>query len=193
MLVKISGKNIDVGDALKTHVEQRINEGVNKYLDRATDANIVLSKESHFFKTDININTGTHSKIVIKSSGEDNDVYASFNTAAERIEKQLRRYKRKLKNHHKHNKTESPEDLILPAKKYVLQPEEEAHDETNDNDAPIIIAEKATGIEKLTVSEAVMKMDLADLPALMFINKANGKHNVVYKRADGNISWINQD
>jgi len=190
MNIVVSGKNIDVGSALKVHVETRLNDSINKYLDRVTDATVVLTKESHLFRTDININAGTHSRLVVKSSGQDHDIYASFNAAAERIEKQLRRYKRKLKNHHKNNKADTPEEAIQQGRKYVIQQEEEAHDESNDNDTPLIIAEKSTDIEKMTVGEAVMKMDLAELPALMFINKMSGNPNVVYKRADGNISWI---
>lgn len=190
MHLSVSGKNLDVGASLREHVEKRLQDGVNKYLDRVTDATVVVSKEAHLYRVDINIHTGTHSKIVIKSAGEAADVYASFNAAADKVEKQLRRYKRKLKNHH-NPKVTDPEEVIrtIQAKKFVLAPD---HDEeiSDEKDAPIIIAEKETDIQSLTVGEAVMKMDLEDLPALMFVNKAHGGLNVVYRRTDGNISWV---
>lgn len=187
MKIMISGKQIDVGASLHTHIESRLEEGVQKYLDRVTSLNVVIAKEAHQFKVDINGNTGTSSGIVIKSSAVADDVYACFDAAAEKIEKQLRRYKRRLTNHHKQDNV----SLLnaAPAKKYVIKPDgEEAHNET-----PVVIAEKATAIERLTVSEAVMKMDLADLPALMFYNSANGNVNVVYRRVDGNISWVDPE
>lgn len=190
MHLSVSGKNMDVGASMREHIESRLQEGVSKYLDRVTDVTVVLSKEAHLYRVDININTGTHSKIVIKSAGEAADVYASFNAAADKVEKQLRRYKRKLKNHH-HTKIVDPEEVIrsIQARKFVLAPDHE--DEIpEDKDAPIIIAEKETNIETLTVGEAVMKMDLEDLPALMFVNKGHGGLNVVYRRTDGNISWV---
>lgn len=189
MHITVSGKNMDVGAALRSHAESRLGHEVEKYLDRVTDANIVFSKESHFIRTDINLNTGTHSRIIIKSKGEAGDAYVSFNDAADKIEKQLRRYKRRIKNHHK-PKMEATEEKILLARKYVLQPEEEAHEE---KEQPLIIAEKNTDIETLNVSDAVMKMDLADLPALVFINKKSKRINVVYKRVDGNISWVDPE
>lgn len=189
MHLSVSGKNMNVGASLREHVEKRIQEGVNKYLDRVTDATVVVSKEAHLYRVDININAGTHSKTVIKSAGEADDVYASFNTAADKVEKQLRRYKRKLKNHH-HTKIHDPEEVIrsVQAKKFVLAPDHE--EEIPEEKDAIIIAEKDTHIDTLTVGEAVMKMDLADLPALMFINKAHGGLNVLYRRNDGNISWV---
>jgi len=187
MKITISGKQIAIGESLHNHIEQRLEDGINKYLDRVTSINVVIAKEAHRFKTDIHGNTGTSSGIVIKSSAAADDVYACFDAAAEKIEKQLRRYKRRLTNHHKHTHAEGTSlPTALTATKYVLKPDgEEARE-----DAPVVIAEKSTAVETLTVSEAVMKMDLADLPALMFFNSANGRINVVYRRVDGNISWV---
>lgn len=190
MQITVSGKQVDVGDALRTHVEDRLSSSIPKYLDRVTQCEIVISREAHLFRADIVLNTGTHSHLVVKGRGDAVDAHAAFDAAAEKIEKQLRRYKRRLTDHHKtdRNETVSIGDAESRATKYVLasrQEEEESNDE-----APLIIAEKATNVENLTVSEAVMRMDLADLPALMFYNKANGRLNTVYRRADGNISWV---
>lgn len=188
MKIMISGKHVDIGESLNAHIEHRLEEGINKYLDRVTSVNVVVTKEAHLFRVDINGNTGTASGVVIKSSAAANDVYACFDAAAEKIEKQLRRYKRRLTNHHKQAHINGTDDPVMGARKYVLKPEDEAGE-----DAPIVIAEKATAIERLSVSEAVMKMDLADLPALMFFNSANGRMNVVYRRTDGNISWVDPE
>ncbi len=186
MQIIVSGKQVDVGDALRQHIEERLEEGISKYLDRVTSVTVVASRESHMFKIDISGNTGTHSGIVIKSSAKNDDVYAAFDAAADKIEKQLRRYKRRLTNHHK---TEVAGTEMLQARKYVISDA----DEHADDDAPVVIAEKDAPIQTLTVSEAVMKMDLAELPALMFINSANGRVNVVYRRVDGNISWVDPE
>lgn len=190
MQVTVSGKGIDVGDALRAHIEARLEERVNKYLDRVPSVNVIISRESHMFRADIHGNTGTHSNVMIKSHDENDDVYAAFDGACEKIEKQLRRYKRRLTSHHK-GEAVSPEreELLFRATKYVL--EDHAEDKIESvEDAPVVIAEKTADLEKLTVSAAVMKMDLADLPALMFINASNGRLNVVYRRRDGNISWV---
>src|ERR1700679_3158466 len=101
MKLMISGKHIDIGESLHAHIESRLEEGVQKYLDRVTSVKVVITKEAHRFKVDINGNTGTSSGIVIKSSATADDVYACFDAAAEKIEKQLRRYKRRLTNPHK--------------------------------------------------------------------------------------------
>lgn len=189
MQISVSGKQLDVGQSLRTHVERRLSDGVSKYFEKAIDANVVFSKQSHLFRADVLVNEGTGTGIVIKGNGTANDIYASFDQAADRIEKQLRRYKRKIKNHHKKkfNELTAEELALIEGTKYVLTEKEEEHKE---EDAPLIIAEKAVKIKKLTVSEAVMEMNLQNLPALVFINKGNGGLNVVYHRVDGNISWI---
>jgi ribosomal subunit interface protein len=188
MKIMISGKHVDIGESLSAHIEQKLEDGVNKYLDRVTSVNVVVTKEAHFFRVDINGNTGTASGVVIKSSASAGDVYACFDAAAEKIEKQLRRYKRRLTNHHKHMHHNGEAPVVsMSGKKYVLRPDDAAE---AGEDAPVVIAEKATAIERLSVSEAVMKMDLADLPALMFFNSANDRINVIYRRVDGNISWV---
>ena len=185
MQIIVSGKQVDVGNALRTHIEKRLQDHVSKYLDRVTNVHVVITRESHNFRADVSANTGTHAGVMVKGRADSADVYAAFDAAADKIEKQLRRYKRRLTNHHK------PKDGALPlvkATKYVLQPD--SNDEVKEEAAPVIIAEKSTDIEVMTVSEAVMKMDLQDLPALLFFNSAHGRINVVYRRVDGNISWV---
>lgn len=193
MQIKISGKQVDVGESLRNHVEERLSTNVPKYLDRVTVCDVVISREAHQFRADIVLNTGTHSHLVVKGRADSADAHTAFDGAAEKIEKQLRRYKRRLTDHHKSNRPD--EEPVAAAQsratKYVLA--SRAEEEEQSEDAPLIIAEKSTNVESLTVSEAVMRMDLADLPALMFFNKANGRLNTVYRRADGNISWVDPE
>ena len=190
MQLHISGRHVDLGESFQSHVEKRLHDGLSKYLDRVVSVDVVVSKEAHAqYRVDIHGNTGTHSGITLKSQGSAGEIYAAFDDAATKAEKQLRRYKRRRKDHHANSKAEG---RAFTAKKYVLQPE--AHDaELDEKGAPVVVAEKPTDIQTLTVSEAVMKMDLADLPALMFFNKGNGRVNVIYRRVDGNISWVDPE
>ena len=189
MQISVSGKGVDVGEALRSHIEAQIEEHVTKYIDRVTSVHVVVSREAHLFRVDISGNLGTHSGLSIKSRGQLDDVYAAFDEALEKISKQLRRYKRKITNHHK---AEPRLELAsVTGKKYTLKPE--TGEQEDDKHSGLIIAEQHTEIATMTVSEAVMKMDLQDLPALMFFNKAHGRLNVVYRRNDGNISWVDPE
>ena len=182
MKINVSGKGVDVGESFRERAQTRLEEGVTKYLDRVVSIDIVVSKESHLFNVSISGNTGTNAGMTIKSTGAATDIYVALDSAAEKIEKQLRRYKRRITDHH--NRQHADE---FSGVKYVISAAEK---EEESVEQPIIIAEKAMKILTLTVSEAVMRMNLAELPALMFYNAANARLNVVYKRADGNISWV---
>ncbi len=184
MKVTISGKQINIGQALQVYVEDGLQAGVSKYFDRATSATVQFSKEKHLFCAHIFVNEGTGTGIAINGEGKEDEIHAAFDKALARIEKQLRRYKRKLKNHHV-----DKEAIAGFATKYVLSEDGQEVQEDAQEDE-LIIAEKQSEIEHLTVSDAVMRMNLANLPALMFINKKNGAVNVVYRRDDGNVSWV---
>jgi ribosomal subunit interface protein len=185
MQVLITGKQIDVGEALRTHVEDRLTIGVGKYFDRAIDAHVVFSRQGPRYRVDCAVHVGAG--INVQSHAEVDEIYASFDVAADRIEKRLRRYKRRLRNHHK-----APQGESLPAQAYVIEAEaEDAVEPENAHEfQPVIVAEASTEIAQLTVGEAVMRMDLANLPAMMFRNSGHGGLNVVYRRPDGNIGWI---
>jgi len=191
MQITVSGKHLEIGTALQEYVLAELESVVTKYFEHAISADVVFSKERHLFKSDIIVNEGTGTNILIKGSANDDDVYSAFDLCSAKIEKQLRRYKRRIKDHHK-TRLDKDNIEMLTATKYILSSEVDAAEEDSEelNDAPLIIAEKPTEIETLTVSDAVMRMDLGQLPALMFINKKSGSINVVYRREDGNISWI---
>jgi ribosomal subunit interface protein len=183
MDISVKGKNLDVGDSLRSRVLDQLSAAVSKYFSRALDANVTLSREAHQFRVDISVHPVRG--VVVQSHAASEDAYGAFESALERITKQIRRYKRRITNHHQRRGAEE----TLPAQQYVLAAEAE-DEELPEEAQPAIIAELPTRIATLTVSEAVMRMDLADAPAMMFRNRANGGLNVVYRRADGNIGWI---
>jgi len=189
MQISISGKQIDIGSALREYVETELSGIITKYFEHAIYADVVFSKERRLFSVDIIVNEGTGTNILIKGEGKDDEIYVCFDKAAERIEKQLRRYKRRIKNHHK-QRFDKESDAFLRGTKYIISHKDE---EETDEGNPLIIAEKPTEIETLSVGDAVMRMDLAELPAMLFINIKTSNLNVVYRRKDGNISWIDPD
>lgn len=192
MQISVSGKGVDVGESLRGHIMQHLEQGMTKYIDRVTSAHAVVSRDAHRFRVDINGNLGTHAGMVVRASASSDDVYAAFEGALEKVSKQLRRYKRRISDHHKlsHGGAEAQFQPVR-GRKFVLNPDVAERDEEPKNSVGgAVIAEKDTEISQLTVSEAVMRMDLEDLPALMFYNVAHGRLNVVYRRADGNISWV---
>lgn len=190
MQIEVSGQHISIGESLKSYVEGRVNDVVRKYFENAPSAKIHFSKQNHDMLCHIMVNDGTGRHMVIKSDAKSEEIYHSFDLAIIKIEKQLRKYKSKLKSHHKQTKIS---EVNIDAIKYTISPNsftDEAGSDEIEEGNPAIVAEKPTQIHPLSVSEAVMKMDLQNLPALMFENKKTGRINVVYYRKDGNISWV---
>ncbi len=186
MHIKVSGKHIDVGDALRSHVEESVRSAVGKYFDRPVDAHVVFSRRGHEFVCDASVHLSTG--LTAQAHAAAGEIYAAFDQATGRVEKQLRRYKRRLKAHHS---ARSGPIEMTEASSYVLRGlDEEAEDGGVDGMQPVIVAEMTTPIKSLTVGEAVMQMELADAPFLMFRNEASGRINVVYQRDDGHVGWI---
>ncbi len=194
MQIQISGQHMSVGMSLQEYVKNRLLEIVNKYFSDAPAAHVHFAKQSRDFICDIVVNEGTGRHVVIKSEHICDDVYSSFDVAVSKLEKQLRKYKSKLRDRSKRVKLS---EMSYPAKKYTISTKsnEKILDEAEefDVDNPVIIAEDAADVVDLSVGEAVMKMDLENLPALMFKNKKTGKLNIVYYRKDGNISWVDSN
>jgi ribosomal subunit interface protein len=175
-----------VGDALRTHVETRLAEAVGKYFDRPVDSTVVFSRDGYAFKCDAQVHLSTG--LTAKSHAQNGDIYAAFDQSAERIEKQLRRYKRRLKDHHV---TRANPIEAIEAQAYVLAATpDDTEDMIETGHEPVIIAEMKTGIQRLSVGEAVMQMELANAPFLMFNNNTNGRLNIVFQRDDGNVGWV---
>ncbi len=189
MQITVSGKQIELSDALRTHVSDQLGNITRKYFDHALEALITFGRARSFFTCDINLHAGRG--LVLRAEGEAQDAHAAFEDAAEHIAKRLRRYRRRLNEHARDLANRERPEM---ARQYVLsQTEPSAAGADGDAEAgpfATVIAEVAAEIRLLSVSDAVMRLDLTDQQAMMFRNTATGKLNVVYRRPDGNIGWI---
>ncbi len=185
MRYQISGKQIDIGDALQTHVKTDLKTIIDKYAERPTDATVVFSRDAHEYVCEATIHLSTG--LTTQARAHAVEIYAAFDSCAEKMEKQLRRYKRRLKDHHKER---SQPVEISEAASYILAGQEGAEEPEPETLQPVIVAEMETKIPSLSVGEAVMQMEIASAPVLVFRNEGSKGINVVYRRDDGNIGWI---
>jgi len=188
MQVIVAGKQIDIGDSLRQHVETAMTTLVEKYFDKAIEAHVVFCKERHQLRADLSVHATRG--LMLQSSGDAADAYAAFDGAAERLNKRPRRYKRRLRNHHGRGKDGATADEEATA--YILAADV-SDAEVSVEDQPLVIAEMKTSIPLLSVSEAVMRLDLTEVPALLFRNSARGNLNLIYRRPDGNIGWVDPE
>lgn len=186
MHIQVNGKQIDVGDALTERVETEMQTAVDKYFDRSVDSIVTFSRDGRGFQCDTNVHLPTG--LTAQSSATDHDIHIAFDKALTRVEKQLRRYKRRLRDHNRTRK--SPVDAA-PAPAYVLAaPQIEQEADEPETLQPVIVAETTQDIQALSVGEAVMQMELAGREFLMFRHDGNDRINLVFRRDDGNIGWI---
>ncbi|TDE37060.1 ribosome hibernation-promoting factor, HPF/YfiA family [Antarcticimicrobium sediminis] len=185
MRYQISGKQIDIGMALQNHVQEELDVAVKKYAERPTDANVVFSRSAHEYVCEATVHLSTGMTASAKASAT--EIYAAFDACRDKMEKQLRRYKRRLKDHYR----DRPEPVeLFGASSYILAAGEQTEEAEPETLQPIIIAEMETKIASLSVGEAVMQMELTGAPVLVFRNEKKNGVNVVYRRDDGNIGWI---
>ena len=195
MQISVSGKQVDLSDSLRVRVSDSLGGIAGKYFDHALEAHVTFGRARSFFTCDINLHAARG--LTLRAEGEAADANAAFDDAAEHIATRLRRYRRRLNDHHR---DQTPREHPQPARSYVLRAEQEeepdrvvANGHTADAGPPAfatVVAETLTEITRLSVSEAVMRMDLADQQVLMFRNSASDELNVIYRRRDGNIGWI---
>jgi ribosomal subunit interface protein len=186
MRYQISGRQIDIGEALQTHVKAELGEVVEKYAQRPTDAVVIFSRAAHEHVCEATIHLSTG--LTAQAKGHATEIYAAFESCREKMDKQLRRYKRRLRNHH--SARTAPVEFA-GGSSYILAPTEEPEDDDHSDLAqPIVIAEMETKIPSITVGEAVMQLELGGQKMLVFRNEGHGGVNVVYRRDDGNIGWI---
>jgi len=199
MRVQVAGRQMDVGEALRSRITHELTDGISRIFNRAGDATVTVAKNGVGLEVDCTLHLD--SGITLQSQGHGEDAYAAFADSLAKMEKRVRRYKRRLRNHHADNKSPLPAET---ASAYVLAPltdddeadaaPDKAHGdaaaENGAGGAPLIIAETTVSVPSMPVSTAVMQLDLADSPALLFRNVANGRLNVVYRRPDGNFGWI---
>ncbi|MGD9670555.1 MAG: ribosome-associated translation inhibitor RaiA [Hyphomicrobiaceae bacterium] len=186
MTIQVTGKNVDAGEAYKAYILDKISTVLEKYIGPEISGHVRLEKDKVGFRTNCSIRLRTG--LQVEAHGEGVDAYGSADAAVERLEKRVRRYKRRLKNHH-NGREHDTFGAEQPATDYTVRISEEEETEAA-NDHPMIIAEAERGIRELTVSAAVMQLDLSENEFLVFRNAAHGGLNVVYRRRDGNIGWI---
>ena len=184
MQLSVKGKQLDVGDALRSHIEDSLSRILEKYFGDAIEVGVTLTRDGHLYRAQVAAHVGRG--IQLRAQGEADEPYPAFDNAADHLAKRLRRHKRRLRDHHSDAAAEA--EVVL-AQQYVLAGED-GDEALEGNDAPVVIAEMTTEIPRLTVSQAVMQMDLADLPALLFRNSSHSGLNLVYRRPDGNIGWV---
>jgi len=184
MRIRVSGKDIDIGDSLQTHVNPDLGATLAKYAELPTDATVTLSRDGHLFCCEIFVHQSTG--LVVQAKGGAADIYAGFEVAREKADKQLRRHKRRLKDHHNGNGQETPPEVAYR----VMESGPEDEEELPADYAPAVVAESSKQLRTMTVASAVMALDLTDDPVLIFKNAGNNALNVVYRRNDGNIGWI---
>jgi len=185
MPFRVSGKNLDIGDALRNRVNARIVEALDKYFDAGYSGHVTVEKEGFGFRTEcvIHLDSG----ITLHTQANAADAYASADQAAERIEKRLRRYKGRLKDRHA---TRANGDGALDVPSYVIAaPQDDIEEEVTEFN-PVIIAESTTSLRQLSVSEAVMELDMTGAPVVVFRHAIHGRVNLVYRRPDGQVGWI---
>lgn len=181
MNLRVSGKNMDVGEALRTKAQERFDATVSKYFDGGYEGHLTLEHEGSGFSADgvLHLDTG----VILQASAQAGDAISAFELMAGHIEKRLRRYKRKLKSHRRKQPTDSL------AQSYVLA-SPETEEELAEDFSPPVIAESTSDLKEMSVGEAVMELDLAQSDHVVFRHAGHGGLNVVYRRADGNIGWI---
>jgi ribosomal subunit interface protein len=186
MQLSVSGKRLDVGDSLRNHVGKILQTAVDRYFGRALEGKVVFERQRHLFRADISVHV--RRGMMLQSHHEAADPYAAFDGAVERLDHRLKRHKGRIADR-KRGKNAAPDEGVFEAARYsVIEPEAESL--ANEPAAAPIVAEMTTEIGTHSVGEAVARLDLGQKAVLMFRNSGNGQYNVVYRRADGAIGWI---
>jgi ribosomal subunit interface protein len=197
MQVQIAGKHVDVGEALRTRVSHEITNAIGKYFERGGDADVVVSRDGHAFRVDCAVTLASGQQL--RSHGTGADAHSAFGASLEKIETRIRRYKRRLKDHHHAASARAAE---MAAYFVIRSPEEEGEGDWDaaepagvDGRVPsgMVIAETEREIRTMTVSMAVMELDLTESQTIVFRNAAHGELSVIYRRPDGNIGWIDPE
>ncbi|MCD2174541.1 ribosome hibernation-promoting factor, HPF/YfiA family [Rhizobium sp. C4] len=182
MSVRVSGKHMEIGEAFRERIVGHVGDAVGKYFDGGYSGQVTVEKSGSRFDADCKIHLDTG--VVLHAAGQANDPQAAYDAAAARIEKRLRRYKRRLRDHHVGN----AQHIDMPYS--VIDSIPDLEEEVPEDYAPAIIAESTKRLRTMTVAGAVMALDMTDEPVFVFRNAGNEQLNIVYRRHDGNIGWI---
>lgn len=178
----VSGKHIEIGDSLTHHIQEKLEQLVKRYVENALETHITLTKDRHLFHTEISLHVSHN--VIVRAKSDDVDPYRSANLAIEKIENRMQRYRNRLRDK---RRRDAHADVGLSAAQYIVNTEAEDTGE----DTPLIIAETQSEIPQISVSEAVMRLDLSDSSVYLFKNPNNGQLNAIYRRDDGHIGWVN--
>jgi ribosomal subunit interface protein len=187
MPFRVSGKNIEIGEAIRERINARVIEALEKYFDRGFSGHVTVGKEAFGFHTEcvVHLDSG----VVLRSNAMAADAYLSADQAADNLEKRLRRYHRRLKDYHGNGR--ALDDVpVVDAPSYVIAAPDHEDDDEAAGFNPVIIAESTTSLKRLSVSEAVTELDMTGMAVMVFRHAIHGGINVVYRRADGNVGWI---
>ncbi len=194
--IQVSGRHVQVGETLRQRMTDELSQAVDKYFGRAVEANITVGKEGHGFEVDCVVRLP--SGIALQAQGFGQDAHFAWDDALDKFQRRIKRYKGRLRNHHNGAKDAFPAEI---AASFVLRSvgsdqeengaDHSASDEANDH--PLVVAETTVDVKTLTVSLAVLQLELLDSPALMFRNAAHGGLSMVYRRADGHIGWVDPE
>ena len=184
MSIRITGKHFDLGEAMRSHIVEKIDVALGKYFDGGVNGHVVIDHEGSGYRSDCTLHLS--SGITLHSEGRAHEPYASFDQAADRLEKRLRRYKRRLKEHHG-NQNVAPVSESLS--NYVLEAPGEDEEEVHDFN-PVVVAEQTGSLKTLAVAAAVLELDMTGAPVIVFRHASTERINVVYRRSDGNIGWV---
>ncbi len=182
MTVRVSGKNLAIGEALQDHAQLRIAAAVGRYFDGPISGHVVIETEGSGYRSDMTLHL--QSGLTLQVDGRAHDPYPCFDQAVEKLERRLRRYKSRLRDRHP---VGVPNDIPLMAERTIEQPDEE---DAGADYSPVVVAERKMPLKAMSVASAVSDLDLSGAPVLVFRHAGNGHVNIVYRRADGHIGWI---
>ena len=188
MPLRVSGKNMDIGDSLRTHVLDKVQALIARYFDGKITGHVVISPEGSAFRTDCSLHLS--SGMNLQSEGRAHEAYASFDQAADKIERRLRRYKKRLKEHASGHEAATSDRQRLEVANFVIEAPAEDVEEAAVDYSPVVVAEGAQPLKVLSVASAVSELDLTGSPVVVFEHATSARINIVYRRRDGAIGWL---
>lgn len=187
MPLRVSGKNLDVGESLRNHVTEKVETVIARYFDGKVTGHVVISPEGSAFRTDCSLHLS--SGMNLQSEGRAHEPYASFEQAADKIERRLRKYKKRLKEHAAGHEAPAGREALQVAN-FVIEAPAEDLEEAAGEYAPVVVAEGAQPLKVLSVASAVSELDLTGAPVVVFEHATSSRVNIVYRRRDGAIGWL---
>jgi ribosomal subunit interface protein len=188
MALRVSGKNLDVGEALRGQITDRLSHAIKRFYEGGVTGHVIVEPEGTGFRTDCTLHLS--SGVTLQAEGMAHDAYVSAEKAAERLERRLRRYKRRLKDRQSAQPDRADQAWSLDVPSYVIQAPEDDEEDVGEGFHPLVIAETKNSVISMAVSDAVLELDLTGAPVMVFRHATSGRINVVYRRSDGNIGWI---